>query len=205
MDAWLAPIVSYGFAVIVGHFAIRPVVDRLWRALGWMEGTAQNIRPEHYLPRLVGFVERALFVASLQLGKAEFIGVWIALKVAGQWKRWGEGVNIGGRVLEGRSFYNIFLIGSGLSVAYAVVGAQMLESLKKNEWFLALGLPLALLVATYLLALLVAHYEKSSGSTGSRKKGVKSAVGFLSLKKEKRVKRKGCQKRVSSLLLAFYP
>jgi hypothetical protein len=133
-----------------------------------MEGTAENIRPEHYLPRLVGLVERALFVGSLQLDKAEFIGVWIALKVAGQWKRWGGGVNVGGRVLEGRSFYNIFLIGSGLSVAYAVVGAQMLESLNEREWFFGLGLPLALLVATYLLALLASHYQ-SSGSTGSRR------------------------------------
>lgn len=40
--------------------------------------------------------------------------MWLALKVASQWKRW-EG--------KERGTYNVFLIGSGLSLAMAYLGA----------------------------------------------------------------------------------
>ncbi len=39
MDEWVARVAGYGLAVIVGHFAIRPVVDRLWTGLGWSKGS----------------------------------------------------------------------------------------------------------------------------------------------------------------------
>ena len=107
MAEWIAAIAGYVFAVVVGHFTIRPVVDRLWQALGWTESATSDIRPNHYLPELVGLVERTLYVIALQLGKGEFIGVWIALKVAGQWQRWGQGIRnrIFYRALEKAGFH----------------------------------------------------------------------------------------------------
>jgi hypothetical protein len=105
-------------------------------------------------------VERTLYVASLQLGMPEFVGVWMALKVAGQWKRWGEDGESSPHKIEGRSYYNIFLIGSGLSVAFAVVGAQMVEALANGNWQVGVGLPLTLLISTYVLSLVIDHYQK---------------------------------------------
>jgi hypothetical protein len=101
---WIALAVGYGFAVIIGHFCVARVVDCLWIEAGWKKGEGAEARPASYLPRLVGIVERVLFVASLQLGKAEFIGVWLVLKVAGQWKRWSEGVKVGEREVDARVF-----------------------------------------------------------------------------------------------------
>ena len=116
MKAMIGIAIGYFFAVAVAHYVIQYVVDGLWRAIGWTPSSAYAERPEYYLARRVGIVDRALYVVSLQMGKPEFIGVWLALKVAGQWGRWGEKAKIGSKDVEGRVFYNIFLIGNGLSV-----------------------------------------------------------------------------------------
>jgi hypothetical protein len=101
-------------------------------------------------------------VVSLQLGKAEFIGVWLALKVAGQWKRWSEGVRVGEREVDARVFYNIFLIGSGLSIAYSIVGAQLIGAIGSEKWSIAVGLPAALLLGTFAFQKVVIHYQRAA-------------------------------------------
>src|SRR6187402_2877833 len=115
MNYFIALICGYAFAAIIGHMCIATVVDGLWRG----EAVSNSkVRPTAYLSRLLGFVERALFVATLQMGRGELIGVWLVLKVAGQWKRWMEGEKVEDKVIEGRNSFNMFLIGSGLSIAY---------------------------------------------------------------------------------------
>jgi hypothetical protein len=159
---WIALAVGYGFAVIIGHFCVALVVDRLWKTeVG--SSSDKDVRPGFYLPKLVGIVERVLFVASLQLGKGEFIGVWFVLKVAGKWKRWSEGAEAGGKI-DARVFYNIFLIGSALSLAYSVVGAELVELIDSKKWSSAVALPAALIVGTFALHLLALHYQKAAGS-----------------------------------------
>jgi hypothetical protein len=170
MNDWIALIAGYGFAVLIGHFCVAAVVDGLWVEAGWKHRSDIEVRPAAYLPRLVGDIERVLFVAALQLGKAEFIGVWLALKVAGQWKRWAEGVTVAERKIEGRIFYNVFLIGSGLSIAYSVVGAQIISFITTKQWSFALGLPVALLVGTLLLHKLAIYYQKQVSSSPVPKK-----------------------------------
>jgi hypothetical protein len=150
MNYVIALICGYGFAVIVGHWCIAVVIDGLWRGEANIPPDTK-VRPTGYLSRLVGFVERALFVATLQMGRGEFIGVWLVLKVAGQWKRWTDGERIGDKIIDGRSAFNIFLIGSGLSIAYAFVGAQLIRFMLGKDWWYAVGLPAGLLLATLLL------------------------------------------------------
>lgn len=163
MNDWTPPILGYAFSVIVGHLCIAAVVDCLYAGVG-SEG---KNRQANYFPGLVGVLERVLFVASLQMGKAEFIGLWFALKVAGGWKRWGEGIELGGVKIDGRSLYNIFLIGNGLSIAYAVVGAQLINSLAGGNWSFSIGLPGALLAGTLALYILIGYYQKQSKSSGA--------------------------------------
>jgi hypothetical protein len=157
MNEWLPVILGYGFAVVVGHFCIMAVVDKLWEESGWRRPSDAKVRPAFYLPQLIGLLERALYVASLQLGEPEFIGVWLALKVAGQWKRWEEA--------DGRIFYNIFLIGSGLSIAYAIVGFQLITFVVSERWSFAFGIPLALLIGTYALRELASYYQRQTSKT----------------------------------------
>ena len=149
MNYVIALICGYGFAVVVGHLCTATVVDGLWR--GEAGGLSETkARSAGYLSRLVGFVERALFVATLQMGRGEFIGVWLLLKLAGQWKRWMEGEKVGGQVIDGRSSFNMFLIGSGFSIAYAFVGAQLIRFILGKDWWYAIGLPMGLFLATVL-------------------------------------------------------
>ena len=87
MELGLCIALGYIFAVVIGHFFIRWIVDEMWKETGW-DGTNYDDRPGYYQPRLVGLIERVLYLGSLQMGKPEFIGLWLALKVAGQWNRW---------------------------------------------------------------------------------------------------------------------
>ena len=171
MNYVIALICGYGFAVIVGHLCILVVVDGLWRG----ESGHLSYKRASYLSRLVGFVERALFVATLQMGRGEFIGVWLLLKVAGQWKRWTEGETVGDKTIDGRSAFNIFLIGSGLSIAYAFVGAHLIRFIVGKDWWYAIGLPVGLLLATLLLHNQAKAYQNqkrndlaNSGSTDAK-------------------------------------
>lgn len=84
----------------------------------------------------VGVVERILYVASLQLAAPEFIGIWLALKVAGGWKRWSER----------RQIFQVFLIGSGFSVLYSVVGFRMIAWSTSSERMLLFAAPAILIV-----------------------------------------------------------
>jgi hypothetical protein len=156
--------IGYVFAVIIGHIAIQFFVDGMWKSIGWIPNVNSG-RPEYHHPRLIGVIERTLYVASLQMGKPEFIGVWLALKVAGQWKRWETSGSIAGNIVEGRVFYNIFLIGSGLSVAYAVGGAKMIEYFNASQWTYLAVLPLAILFGTAVLQILSYWWKPKKAKT----------------------------------------
>jgi hypothetical protein len=148
LHSWWPQIVGYVFAVIIAHFPIRLVVDQMWKDMGWTEKNQDETRPHSWHPRILGCVERTLYVASYQLGKPEFIGVWLALKVAGQWKRWGQEPGSGATIIAGRHVYNVFLIGSALSIAYGITGAKMVEWFVRGNWTSAIGVPLILVIAS---------------------------------------------------------
>lgn len=78
-----------------------------------------------WAPRLVGLLEAVLYPTSLLAGHGAFIGVWLALKTAGSWKRWEK------ETYEGRARFQIFLLGNGLSIlfgaaTYAAIRAYFL-------------------------------------------------------------------------------
>jgi hypothetical protein len=71
----------------------------------------------------LGFVERILIFAACVLGYGPpAIGGWMALKTIFQWKGWDEGEKK--RFGEGRARFNLFLIGSAVSLL-CVIGAVL--------------------------------------------------------------------------------
>jgi len=62
-------------------------------------------------------VERGVITTSVIVGHVEFIGLWITLKVAGNWR------HLAGE--RDRHRFNCFLIGNGLSLLYGYVGARL--------------------------------------------------------------------------------
>jgi len=72
-----------------------------------------------------------MYPTALIIGHGEFIGVWFAIKVAGQWVRWtGEATNTNASesveiANEARRRFNRFLVGNVLSImaAFSTYGA----------------------------------------------------------------------------------
>ena len=81
------------------------------------------------------------------IGKPEFIGIWLTLKVAG--RIWGrrENENKG----KDSYIYQVFLIGSALSLTYAVIGAKSVIWYQSTNYCFAFAMPIALIFATVIL------------------------------------------------------
>jgi len=117
VTGWLgiSYILGYFFATAIAHVPIARLVKQSWLLV-----------PRRFYPPAVhklewatfglGLIERALYVTVLLIGgpALAFIGVWLALKVAGQWDYW--------KSPKTGKLYNLFLIGNGLSLVYAVTG-----------------------------------------------------------------------------------
>lgn len=145
---WYASVIGYAFAILIGTILTKPVVDCMWDCLGWKLVKDTNFRPDNWQPKVIGVVERTLYVAVLQIGKGEVIGFWLALKVAGQWKRWGEEKEFEGHLLHGRSVYQNFLIGNALSILYAFEGYKIINWITYGQILESIIFPAMLIIST---------------------------------------------------------
>jgi hypothetical protein len=145
--------VGFFYALFVGHCLIELVLRRITfisdkvfkkEDLERVDTTDPEGWRLKYQPKLIGFIERTLYMSALIYGRGEFIAVWLGLKVAGGWKRWQH-------EKYGRYLYSSSLIGNGLSVLYALVGFMIAKGLTwqlkdfSNYPFLA---AVALIIAT---------------------------------------------------------
>jgi hypothetical protein len=113
----------YVLAILIGQVTIGPIVRLLIRRY---LGPDREIT-QRGLARLIGALEQVLYISAILFGRSEFIGVWLILKVAGEWRpgaREGQPVAVG----QARE-YTIFLFGNGLAVVLAVVMATLMQQL----------------------------------------------------------------------------
>ena len=152
MHSYIAYAIGLFYSLVFGHVGTWLVVKKLWKPF---QKSGQSLRPHPYTPIIVGLIERTLFFFSILLGYEEFVAIWLALKVAGQWKRWEDGFNIDTDDLEmknsGRVLYNIFLIGSGLSLGFAVMWAKLKVYMEKGLIWQAIAFPLSLFIGCLVL------------------------------------------------------
>ena len=162
METWSSELVGivfgYLFAIIIGHLAVSRVYKAIWENTGWIE-KKENQRFV-YAPALVGLVERALYVAAAQLNSPEFIAVWLAIKVAGQWKTWEEGADTEDGPIRGQVFFNFFLVGTGFSIAYALVGFTLISSIKREDYMTAILFPTVLIAGTIGFVIQTKRYKE---------------------------------------------
>jgi hypothetical protein len=79
-------LVGYGFALLVPQnpwFGIRKLGEKLWASVG---GRQKDRDAD--LPQILGTLELVMYPTAFLLGQPEFIGVWLLLKVAGNWRGW---------------------------------------------------------------------------------------------------------------------
>lgn len=143
---------GYFFSVIIGYWAIKQLMDAAWgtvmRRLG-ANTPHPNPYPEH--PEAIGLLERTLYTAAWQLAVPGFVGIWLVLKVAGGWKGWTEDLSVSNARVSGRTVFNVFLLGTGTSLAYGVIGALIIQRLNRDSWAIALLLGIVTVGATYAL------------------------------------------------------
>jgi hypothetical protein len=156
--------IGYIFATFIAHPMIYIVSNRLWKDIDLDHKGENTLRPRAWHASITGVIERVLYVASLQIGQATFIGIWLALKTVGNWKRWSHGYppNAEHQKVTGREFLNIFLIGSGLSLTYAGVGYKVIVWLKHANYLYASAIPLILIILTFFLYLYICWKTRST-------------------------------------------
>jgi hypothetical protein len=110
---------------LVGIYFVSIVITHLVsfytsRGIGvLLELEGPDTLPDIWSPALVGLAESVLYPTVLIAGKPDFIGVWLAVKVAGQWIRWGSDEKDRIKANEGRRRFNRFLVGNALSILAA--------------------------------------------------------------------------------------
>jgi len=67
---------------------------------------------------LVGMVERTLYTTAFAVGAWQFIGVWLAIKVAARWRD--------PDAQKGLPTDNAWLIGTGISLLFGFLGALII-------------------------------------------------------------------------------
>jgi hypothetical protein len=98
------------------------------------DGFAQ--RADFYGPALVGTCEVMLYPIALIKDMPEFIGIWLVLKVAGQWKRWTPDIKDNADLVkadDGRRLYNKFLIGNALSIIFGILTYAAIKAFVFNN------------------------------------------------------------------------
>lgn len=123
------------------------------------DGKCEDLTFFRWHGTMVGVLEALLYTSAILLHKEGFIAVWLALKVAGQWGRWSKDIECEvktpegtvRRIVPGRTIYNIFIIGTGLMIAYGVAGGKIIEWAKCDsevpEWQILIAM-IALIAGT---------------------------------------------------------
>lgn len=125
-DAWLIFIGILLSSVVITH-GVSFIVSRSLRSILNLKGKDTNA--DMFSPALVGICESIMYPMSFFVGEPKFIGVWLAVKVAGQWVRWkGDDkkdkleTDIETETLnEGRRRFNGFLVGNAVSIMFGVI------------------------------------------------------------------------------------
>jgi len=117
-DKWHVLIAIFMFTIVGGHvFAHFTTLG-----LAYLFDLKKGINPANlYTPAFVGFCESILYPTSFLLDIPEFIGIWLALKVAGHWKQWETGD-------EGRRRFNKFLVGNAMSICVGILSYGAIKS-----------------------------------------------------------------------------
>jgi len=136
----------------IGYF-----VDSCWARLGWQKGGTDSTRLP-WLVGLVGLVERCLFLLALSVGQPAFLGLWLTLKVAAQWKHWNDPeVEVGEATVPGRAIFQVFLLGNALSIYFAFAAFWVMSWLRMGNVFLPVLVVSASSIAVLTLSVAVAY------------------------------------------------
>jgi len=158
---WYAPVIGYGFSVFAEAILVKSLVETLWDCIAPSSSTNPQIRPHPWQGDTLARIEGVLYVAFLQLGLGQLIGVWLLLKVGGQWKRWMDDGDEKTQRPDGRAVFNIFLIGNALSVLYSFVGFKIIGWVNGGQVIQVIWVSLTVIALTLVLWAWIPGQRKS--------------------------------------------
>ncbi|MFZ5819877.1 MAG: hypothetical protein ACOYYJ_08240 [Chloroflexota bacterium] len=168
--------IGYLYSLLIGTWLIYYLADYTGKAIGEFKDG------EYYrwTASIVGITERLLYTSAILLDKPEFIGIWFLLKVASRWRRWGENdakSKTNGdekSVYRERANFNSYLINTGLSLAYGILGGEITIWMNKDSKDIltpfAFGLGLILLNAIFIE---IAYYKYKQSENDREKRVTK--------------------------------
>lgn len=117
---------SYFLLGAISDVLINVIIGNIWSRNSLVESgsvkkdvtLAKKLRLVSWLPRFVGVFERIIFTTSFILGRYEFVGAWLVLKIIGSWQS-----KTGKEADTWRVKENIFLIGTALSLILSFIAA----------------------------------------------------------------------------------
>jgi hypothetical protein len=155
---WLA--IGYFVSLFFGHIATSKIVN-----LGWsiVENNKNlQIRSKYqWATVVIGHIDRILFTTSIVFGVKEFIAAWLAVRIVSQWSKWGsvkespQSRSKLEKVYQSRALFQIFLIGTAVSLVYGVLGGQMVIWMVEGDFIYAIialitALALSLMIYIYI-------------------------------------------------------
>lgn len=145
---WVAVVFGFGFAIGAGML-VGIVTNATARQWG-MKPDSPTASHDPVPAQLIGVVERTLYVA-VSAEPLLIIG-WLLIKIGPQWNRWTHGAEVKGKGnIPGRSLFNLYLVGNGLSVLYGLVGYRLIGWIESGSTANVIVIPAALLVGTLVL------------------------------------------------------
>ena len=145
---WYASVIGYGFSVFAEAILVKSLVETLWDCIAPQSSSNPQHRPPFWQGDALARIEGVLYVAFLQLGLGNLIGVWLVLKVAGHWKRWMDDGDEQTQRPDGRSVLNIFLIGNALTVLYSFVGFKLIGWIQEERVLQVIWVSLSVIALT---------------------------------------------------------
>lgn len=176
-DVWCKYIFGYFYAIFLSHFPVKFSVENLRKESLHSSNEKENdefVRGSVITAAIIGLVERAMYVTFILTDSFQFIGIWIALKVAGQWgNTWTRTANLKESeseiksellqkyIIYGEDIYNIYLIGNGLSAIYSFIAVVLIQRCLEGEYiFLIIGI--ILLFVPWIFKFIIKYKRKLS-------------------------------------------
>lgn len=151
IEYWYIYLIGYVYAIAGGFILIKKVINTMWKEIGWTgEPSSDSFRTYAWHSSAVGCIEIILYVTSWLVGLPHFIAIWLALKTAPSWGAWTDLCDAYGKKVQGRTIFNIFLLGNALSILFGSTGAGLIKWAIEGQYDKAITLPLILIVVTII-------------------------------------------------------
>jgi hypothetical protein len=141
-------LIGYLFSIVGGFIFIRLFNHTAWEYLTLLETEKpidKNNKLQLWTAAQVGIVERLIYTSSILFIGIEIVAIWFGIKALSQWKRWETDS------IRSRATFNNFLVGSGLSLLYGVLGGYIIFWLDTKDYMYVIGSMLGLILINLIL------------------------------------------------------